>query len=252
MGDRDVDEDARQLDEDARQLQARVDNLERMAARLAHELTTPLTTAHGFTSVLLGRPDLAPDVRDVLERIERATEAALAMLRSRLDEGVGERPRSVRLRALVRDAVSATLGEEAPAGRQLDAAARVFGDPAAMRTALELLLDALADHMAANDVDPSILAVTLTPWRPTTHVVRFAAACAVLPAAVVVDAQASTTRDSTTIVGRLQHAQALLGAVGGRLWLEDPTAPDGQLSVLLQLPRDVEADAVARPGTGNA
>lgn len=220
-------------------LRARVANLERMADRLAHELTTPLSTAHGFAQVLLdGDP---PDsVRPGLERIERSTAAALAMLRSRLDEGVGEQPRSIRLRAVVRDAATGALGAETTAGADLPADARVFADPAGLHAALGLLLSAVAEHAAACGVDPSGLTIELTQTRPTSYQLRLDLLGAGLPRAVVTAARPRAgAGPDDDVAGRLRRAEALLAVLGARMWLDHPGATAQRLSILLELPRDV-------------
>lgn len=223
-------------------LRARVANLERMADRLAHELTTPLTTAHGFARILLDRRDLQDDVRSGLERIERSSGTALAMLRSRMEEGVGEAPRSVRLRTLVRDAVTAVLGDGATAGHDLPEDARVFGDLAGLRAGLGLLLGALAEHAASRSVDPTGLMIDVAQERATAYQLRLSLLGPGLSDEARDGAQPSPGGPRTDDVnGRLRRAEAIFGQLGARLWLDDPARSVTRLSVLLELPRDVEA-----------
>lgn len=227
--------------EDVERLRARVANLERMVDRLAHELTTPLTTAHGFARILLDGDQLAPQVRSSMERIERSTGSALAMLRSRLDEGVGEEPRSIRLRTLVRDVVSETLGDGATAGADLPEQARVFADAAGLRAALTLVLGALAEHATSHGVAPTGLVVELVQERATGYQLRLDVAAPPLPPALRRSGHAATAQvPDDSIAARLRRAEALLAPIGARLWLDHPGSGQ-RLSALLDLPRDVEA-----------
>lgn len=227
-------------DTDVDRLRARVANLERMADRLAHELTTPLSTAHGFARVLLDGSAMPDDVRGGLERIERATGTALAMLRSRMDEGVGEEPRSVRLRTVVRDAVTSALGDHAAAGQDLPEEARVFVDPAGLHAALGLLLTALAEHAAARGVNPADLVVELAQERETSYQLRLDLHAPGLPPDVLhAPHPAPGAAPADDVPGRLRRADALFGVLGARMWLDHPGASAQRLSLLVELPRDV-------------
>lgn len=232
-----MSEDAEELE----RLRARVANLERMADRLAHEMTTPLTTTNGFSRILLEREDLPDEVRAGLERIERASGTALAMLRSRMEEGVGDAPRSVRLRTLVRDAVTEALGDGADAGRDLPEDARVFADLAGLRAAFGLLLMALAEHAASRSVDPTAMTIEIAQERATAYQLRVGLDGPGLPADVR-DGHQPTPGEplAVDVAGRLRRAEALFGQLGARLWLDDPGRSPQRLSALLELPRDVE------------
>lgn len=226
---------------DVERLRARVANLERMVDRLAHELTTPLTTAHGFARILLDGDQLPPEVRVSMERIERSTGTALAMLRSRLDEAVGDEPRSIRLRTLVRDVVSEVLGDSATAGSDLPEDARVFADLAGLRAALSLVLGAFAEHAASHSVAPTGLVVELGQERGTGYQLRLDVAAPPLPSELRRGGHAVAGDGPEDSIGvRLRRAEALLAPIGARLWLDHPGAGH-QLSALLELPRDVEA-----------
>lgn len=227
--------------EEVARLRARVANLERMVDRLAHELTTPLSTAHGFARVLLAGDLLSRDVRGSMERIERATGTALAMLRTRLEEGIGDEPRSIRLRTLVRDVVSEVLGDTATAGSDLPEEARVFADLASLRASLTLVLGALAEHAASHSVDPTGFVVEVAQERPTGYQLRLEVAAPPLPPELRRSGLgASEEAADDSITARLRRAEALLAPIGARLWLDHPGARH-QLSALLELPRDVEA-----------
>lgn len=54
-------------------------------ANMSHEVRTPLTAVLGFTSLLSGRNDLAPDARRQVERIGAAGQAMLAIVNDVLD-----------------------------------------------------------------------------------------------------------------------------------------------------------------------
>ncbi len=212
-------------DEELARLRTRVANLERMAERLAHELATPLTTAHGFARVLLDGAGLSPEARDGLERIERASRAALQLLEHRVDEAVDEGLRSMRLRALVRDAVTAVLGEAATAGRALPADAHVFGDPVRMRRALVLVLQAMLPPGAASA--PDDVEVVLEQERPAAYLLR----CEV---------RRLDDGSQDDLEERLTEARRLLRQVGGRLWAEDLDLEAGRRTVLVELQRPVD------------
>ncbi len=205
-------------------LRTRVANLERLTERVAHELATPLTTVQGFARILLDGNELPPEVRRGLERIERAGTSAMHLLRHRIDEATGDRPRSLRLRELVRDTVTAVWGEEAPAGRGLPPDARVFGDPVGLRQALTLVLQALLPP--GDTGDPTDLEVTMAQERGTAYQLRLD-----VPS---VEEGAVGQRDQ-----RLADAGAVLARLGGRLWSDDPDEAVGRRSVLVELARDV-------------
>lgn len=211
--------------DDVERLRTRVANLERLTERLAHELATPLTTVQGFARILLDGEDLAPDVRNGLERIERAGSSAMRMLQHRVDEAVAVEHRSLRLRELVRDTVTTVWGEEAPAGRGLPVDARVFGDPVGIRHALVLVLQALLPP--AGEADPSGLRVDLHQARPAAYQLR-------------IEAPGGGGATSSERADLLVAAATVLAAVGGRLWQDDPAEVAGRRSVLVELQRDVQ------------
>lgn len=210
-------------DDELARLRTRVANLERMAERLAHELATPLTTAQGFAQILLDDDGLSAEVRDGLKRVERASRQALQLLQHRVDEGIGDGLRSMRLRELVRDAVTSVLGVAATAGRALPAEARVFGDPVGMRRALVLVLEAMvpADGMSA----PDEVEVVLAQERASALQLR------------ITRGERDASEDDLDV--RLAEAASVLAGLGGRLWIDHPGAAAGRRAVLVELQRDV-------------
>lgn len=205
-------------------LRTRIANLERLTERLAHELATPLTTVQIFARILLDGEGLSSEVRQGLERIERAGTTAMELLQHRVAEAPGEQPRSLRLRELVRDAVTGVWGEDAPGGRDLPEDARVFGDPVGIRHALGLVLQALLPPDGVRGVDD--LEVTLARVRPAAYQLRLA-----VPR---LEDAGVAERDA-----RLVTAGAVLAGLGGRLWDDDGDRTAGGRSILVELQRDV-------------
>lgn len=232
-------------------LRTRIANLERFAHRLAHELGTPLTTARGFASVMLARDDLPPQVRDGLERIERAAATAEARLQARLGEAVGEGPRPVRLRAVLRDVVS-TLPEVADeAVIEVPNDVRVFGEPAVLRTIVENVVSVLAER-ALSGSGRAGLRVASMGGPGDAETVRFE-----------VDAPSLTPEEERLIgdpaqavegspqvpgLGRLGAASGMIAGQGGKLWLTDPTSTSGRLALLLQFPRAIDGPSAQHGG----
>lgn len=94
FADDEVGELAAALDEYAERLTERVQRDREFNADVSHELRTPLAVIRGATELMLANPDLAPKMRERLERIARAEQqcthliTALLML-SRNERGSG-------------------------------------------------------------------------------------------------------------------------------------------------------------------
>jgi light-regulated signal transduction histidine kinase (bacteriophytochrome) len=234
-------------------LRTRIANLERFAHRLTHELGTPLTIARGFATILLGRDDLTPEVRDAVVRIERATATAEARLHARLGEAVGEGPRPVRLRAVLRDVASALGGSAGAVTIEVPDELRVFGEPSVVRQIAGHLLTVLAER-ARDETDRTTVRVTSVDGPDDAETLRFE-----------VDAP-PLTRDEERLIGatdrpsgaaepapgpgieRLRAASRMVAGQGGKLWLSDPTSTHDRLALLVQLQRVVDGPPAAQHG----
>jgi signal transduction histidine kinase len=123
------------------------DSQHRFAANASHELRTPLAINRTLLEVTLARPDLPPEVRQLLatllttnERSERLVDGLLTLARSD-DQAIRHRP--VDLSDIAANAVEQTVGEASEAGVAVDATpdpAPTSGDQALLeRLALNLV-----------------------------------------------------------------------------------------------------------------
>ncbi len=131
----------------ATRLQDRLDYISEFAGNVSHEFRTPIATLRGTTELLRDDPDMDASQRErfldnahaELARMERLVAGLLALARA--DAGIRRQP--VDLDRLVRDAV-----EGRDAVTVTGTGGRVEGDPIALRTIVDNLLDNAATHGA--------------------------------------------------------------------------------------------------------
>jgi two-component system, OmpR family, sensor kinase len=130
------------------------DRLRRFVADASHELRTPLTSIRGYAELFhRGAKSRPKDLAKTMQRIE-AESARMGilvddlLLLARLDQGRPLLREEVDLSAIVAEAVDSAraIEPERPIHLQADAAARLLGDEARLRQAVDNLLDNTRVH----------------------------------------------------------------------------------------------------------